>query len=177
MFRRILVPVDGSMTSRRGLRLAIELARDQKAALELLHVIDILLVTPALSGGTYVSTQQVGEFVTALRKQGKKVLAQAESLVMKGGIKCHAETVETPGSRVADSIVAHARKRRVDLIVIGTHGRRGLSRMVLGSDAEGVVRESPVPVLLVRLAKAPTARRKSKRPARKRAAAPRTRQG
>ena len=177
MFRRILVPVDGSATSRRGLRLAIELARDQKAVLELLHVIDMLLVTPALSGGTYVSTQQVEQFVTALRSQGEKVLAQAEGLARKAGLQCRAVVVETPGSPVADSIVAHARKRRVDLIVIGTHGRRGLSRMVLGSDAEGVVRESPVPVLLVRLAKAPVARRATKRAARKGAAAPRARQG
>jgi nucleotide-binding universal stress UspA family protein len=58
------------------------------------------------------------------------------------------------GGRVADAIVEEARRSRCDLIVIGTHGRRGVSRAMLGSDAENVVRSSPVPVLLVR-ARAP----------------------
>jgi nucleotide-binding universal stress UspA family protein len=58
--------------------------------------------------------------------------------------------VEARGRRVADAIVAQAKKWKADVIVIGTHGREGLARVVLGSDAELVVRESPVPVLLVR---------------------------
>lgn len=70
------------------------------------------------------------------------------------------ETVllETLGHRVAELIIKQAKKWRADVIVLGTHGRRGLARVLMGSDAEIVVRESPVPVLLVR---APLRRRKA----------------
>jgi len=60
--------------------------------------------------------------------------------------------VETAGYGVADVILKQAKKTRADLIVMGTHGRRGVARLVMGSDAEGVVRGAPVPVLLVRSA-------------------------
>jgi nucleotide-binding universal stress UspA family protein len=65
-------------------------------------------------------------------------------------VKVDTLLLETLGRRVADVIVREAKKWRADVIVLGTHGRSGLSRVVLGSDAELVVRESPVPVLLVR---------------------------
>jgi nucleotide-binding universal stress UspA family protein len=154
MFRRILVPVDGSATSNRGLRMAIDLANDQKAALELLHVVDELLVVPMGDGGAYVSPQYVDEFAAALRAQGAKVLARAEAQARKAGIGYRAVLAETAGRPVAETIVAHAKRCRADLVVLGTHGRRGLVRAVMGSDAEGVVRASPVPVMLVRLATA-----------------------
>jgi nucleotide-binding universal stress UspA family protein len=60
---------------------------------------------------------------------------------------------------VAEIIVSQAKKQRADLIVIGTHGRRGVTRLVMGSDAEGVVRRSPVPVLLVRSREQPRGKR------------------
>jgi nucleotide-binding universal stress UspA family protein len=66
--------------------------------------------------------------------------------------------LETLGHRVAELIIKQAKKWRADVIVLGTHGRRGLARVLMGSDAEIVVRESPVPVLLVR---APLRRRKA----------------
>jgi nucleotide-binding universal stress UspA family protein len=160
MFRRILVPVDGSATSNRGLRMAIALARDQKAALELLHVVDELLVTPMVDGGVYVSPQYVDDFAAALRTQGAKVLERAEAQARKAGIGYRAVLAETVGRPVAELIVAHAKRCRADLIVLGTHGRRGLARAVMGSDAEGVVRMSPVPVMLVRLGTATAARQR-----------------
>lgn len=158
MFRRILVPVDGSATSNRGLRMAIDLARDRKAALVLLHVVDELLVTPMGDGGVYVSPQYVDEFAAALRAQGAKVLARAEAQARKAGVDFRAVLVQTVGRPVAEIIVAHAKRCRADLIVLGTHGRRGVARVVMGSDAEGVVRTSPVPVMLVRLGTARTVR-------------------
>jgi len=158
MFQRILVPVDGSATSNRGLRTAIGLAHDQKAALVLLHVVDELLVTPMGDGGVYVSPRFVDEFAAALRAQGAKVLARAEAQARKAGVGCRPVLAETLGRPVAEIIVAHAKRCRADLIVLGTHGRRGLARAVMGSDAEGVVRTSPVPVMLVRLGTARTVR-------------------
>lgn len=155
MFRRILVPVDGSPCANRGLRAAIDLARDQKAAVVLLHVVDETVVAQSLAAVDYVPEGGIEALVGALRQAGKKILARAEATLAKAGIPATSVLGETMGQPVADAIVAHARKARADVIVLGTHGRRGLARVVMGSDAEGVVRMSPVPVLLVR---APAAR-------------------
>ena len=86
----------------------------------------------------------------SLRKEGKKILTRAENLVKKHAIKCQAMLCETVGHAVADVIVQQAKKCRADLIVLGTHGRRSITRLVMGSDAEGVLRATRVPVLLVR---------------------------
>jgi nucleotide-binding universal stress UspA family protein len=149
MFRRILVPIDGSPTSARGLDEAIGLARDQKAKICLLHVVDELVVTGVADMG-YVPPNYIDDFIKAARAGGKKLLARAEAKVRKRGIAVETVLLETLGGRVADLIIKQAKKWRADLIVLGTHGRRGLARVVMGSDAELVLRETPLPVLLVR---------------------------
>jgi nucleotide-binding universal stress UspA family protein len=88
------------------------------------------------------------------------VLGKAEAKARKADVKTEALLVETTGHRVADVILAQARKVKADLIVMGTHGRRGVARLVMGSDAEGVVRGTRVPVLLVRAPDAARARSK-----------------
>jgi nucleotide-binding universal stress UspA family protein len=150
MFRRILVPIDGSPTSNRGLEAAIGLATDQKAKICLLHVVDELIVATGPDGMMYMPPTYIDEFIRALRASGKKLLARAEAKVRKHGIEVEAVLLETLGRRVAEQIIKQAKKWRADVIVLGTHGRRGLSRMVMGSDAEMVLRETPIPVLLVR---------------------------
>jgi len=157
MFRRILVPIDGSTTSNRGLEEAIGLASDQKAKICLLHVVDELAV--GADGMMYMPPSYIDEFIRALRAGGKKLLTRAEAKVRKQGIEVEAVLLETVGRRVADLIIKQAKKWRADVIVLGTHGRRGLSRVVMGSDAELVVREAPVPVLLVRSPLRPRKRR------------------
>jgi nucleotide-binding universal stress UspA family protein len=107
-----------------------------------------------------VPPQYVDEFAAALRAQGAKVLARAEAQARKAGVGYRAVLAETVGRPVADLIVAHAKRCRADLIVLGTHGRRGIARAVMGSDAEGVVRASPVPVMLVRLGTATAVRQR-----------------
>ena len=150
MFRRILVPIDGSTTSNRGLEQAIGLASDQKAKICLLHVVDELVVAGGADGIAFVPASYIDEFIQALRAGGKKLLNRAEVKVRKHGIEVESVLLETIGRRVADQIIKQAKKWRADVIVLGTHGRRGLSRVVMGSDAEMVLRETPVPVLLVR---------------------------
>jgi nucleotide-binding universal stress UspA family protein len=157
MFKRILVPIDGSPPSNLGLREAIKMAKDQKAVLCLVHVVDQRVVTQSLDGMTYVSAEYVDEFLDALRKEGKAILARAEVQARKQAIKCQTTLVETIGHAVSDVIIEQAKKCRADLIILGTHGRRGLTRIVLGSDAEGVVRATRIPVLLMR---APASKRK-----------------
>jgi len=143
MYKRILVPVDGSETSNRGLKEAIALARQSGAQLRLLHVVDesVLALTPEVG---------VVDLSDSLRDSGRKVLAKAVALAERSGVKAETSMPENLTGRVSDAILREARKWRADVVVMGTHGRRGLSHMLLGSDAEGVVRSSPVPVLLVR---------------------------
>lgn len=146
MSKRILVPVDGSRPSNRGLAEAIKMARSQKARLCLLHVVDERAVAfSPEAGGVYLD-----RLLNVMRESGKKILAQAADAARARGVKASTVLVENITRTVADVVVAHARKWHADLIVIGTHGRRGVSRLVMGSDAEGVVRTTPVPVLLVR---------------------------
>ena len=144
-YRRILVAVDGSATSMRGLREAIRLAKDDRAQLFIVHVVNELYAFADLEGLTAGM-----DIVPALREGGRRVLAKAMAVADKEGIRAKTLMRETPGGAAADLIVREARKQRADLIVLGTHGRRGLRRAVLGSDAEQVVRRSSVPVLLVR---------------------------
>ncbi|HET9663622.1 MAG TPA: universal stress protein [Burkholderiales bacterium] len=143
MYKRIFVPVDGSETSARGLKEALKLAKQTGARLRLLHVIDesVLALTPEVG---------VVDIAGSLMEAGKKTLKRARSMAERHGIKTDSVMPENFSGRVADVILNEARKWRADVIVMGTHGRRGVSHMLLGSDAEGVVRGSTVPVLLVR---------------------------
>lgn len=149
MFKHILVPVDGSHASSLGLDKAIRLAQEQRATLHVLHVIDNRAVTQSLGLGMGSGAGIDGLF-ESLRDSGRKVLASAEARARKHKIRVKAALVDNSVRSVADVIVSQAKKLRADLIVLGTHGRRGISRLVMGSDAEGVVRNTPAPVLLVR---------------------------
>jgi len=148
MYRRILVPVDGSHTSARGLEEAIRLAKDQRARLRLVHVVEeyVIVQSTGLNGNGF----NTGDLIDVLQAEGKKIIAKAIALARKAGVKTDATVFESFANRSADYIIREAKKWHADLIVMGTHGRRGVNRLVLGSDAEIVVRTSPVPVLLVR---------------------------
>ncbi len=153
VYKRILVAVDGSPTSNAGLEEALRLAKDQGATVGLLHVIDELGIVTAPEG-----LINAGAMFDVLRQGGEQIMKRIAALVRKRGFEPETRIVEAIGTRVADVIVRHAKRWRADLIVMGTHGRRGINRMFMGSDAELVVRTAPVPVLLVR---AGPARRKS----------------
>jgi nucleotide-binding universal stress UspA family protein len=145
MYNRILVPLDGSETARYGLREAITLAKEQGATLHLIHVVDDF---PTIVDMTKV--ENFDNVRKSLIECGEAILRQAKSLADSLGIEAEIQLCELGSGRVADVIVQEARDAGCDLIVIGTHGRRGISRTLLGSDAERVLRQSPVPVLLVR---------------------------
>jgi nucleotide-binding universal stress UspA family protein len=147
MFKRILVAVDGSTTSARGLKKAIELAKNQEgAALRIVHVTDI---TPALGGDSELG--DIPEILDAIRRSGEQVLEQAVATAREAGIAAESKQLELDQFRlrVADMIAAEADAWQADVIVIGSHGRRGVRRLLLGSVAEGVARTASKPVLLV----------------------------
>ncbi|MGA2707702.1 MAG: universal stress protein [Steroidobacteraceae bacterium] len=150
MYNKILVPVDGSETSLLGLGEAIRLAKDQKATLRLLHVVHDFLVAGGHGAAVYTSQLRMD-----LRERGEKILKEAADIARQQGVEVETKLVETPGGSVGPLIVEHAEQWSADLMVLGTHGRRGIRRLVMGSDAEYVLRTTPVPVLLVRGTKAP----------------------
>ncbi len=150
MYNHILVPVDGSETSLLGLQHAILLAKDQKAALRLLHVVHDYL----LADGRHALVIS-DELLKDLREHGQTVLNDAANIARRQGVEAEPECIESPMGPVGAVIAKCAEQWPADLIVLGTHGRRGIRRLVMGSDAEYVVRTTRVPVLLVRGTKAP----------------------
>jgi nucleotide-binding universal stress UspA family protein len=145
MYRRILVAVDGSATSLRGLDEAVKVAKASRGQLLLVHVVNEIVMTPE-----YLPAAYYDRIFQSLRESGLKLLEQAADQVSRADLSCEQKLVEIAGTRVADEIVKQASEWSADLIVMGTHGRRGLNRLALGSDAELVLRLSAVPLLLVR---------------------------
>jgi nucleotide-binding universal stress UspA family protein len=134
------------VTKKRCQAEAIQLAKNQGATLRLVHVLDELILGPGAEAVVYL-----GNTVDLLREAGEQVVAKAEAVVQVSGLESESVVLEIMGGRAADSIVAEANAWGADLIVLGTHGRRGARRLVMGSDAEEIVRTTPVPVLLVRM--------------------------
>jgi nucleotide-binding universal stress UspA family protein len=151
MYKRILVPTDGSATSKAGLREAVNLAKEQGAHLRIVHVIDELPVASAQLYGTVMD-----QFVAQAREGGKLLAAEARAMAEEAGVPVDVKLIEALGGRTGEYVVQAATEWPADLIVCGTHGRRGLRRIVMGSDAEYIVRRSPVPILLVRAVEADT---------------------
>ena len=146
MYSRILVAVDGSDASLHALKHAIELAKSLSAALRILHVVDMgwTPIGPELA----IDTEAIN---TAWRSSGEKILAAARETAQKSGVEADAQLkeTETPTQRVAEAIAKEASRWPADLVVLGTHGRRGVQRLLLGSVAEQIARQSPAPVLLI----------------------------
>ncbi len=145
MYKRILVPIDGSPASNLGLEEGIKLAKDQNAALRLLHVLnEWLMISPDSVGANPADIQQ------ELRAAGDSLLNEADARARAAGVTATSALIEQLGSPVGAAILKHAEAWPADLIVCGTHGRRGVRRLVLGSDAEYIVRHTRIPVLLRR---------------------------
>jgi len=145
MYQRILVPINGSSTSERALQEAIKLA-DGKAQIRLVYVVEEILTIGA-EGLDYANNAVLQE---AAKKAAAETLAIAADKVSRSGAKVDTVLIEDLGQGVIDVINNEAQNWVADLIVIGTHGRTGLTRLLLGSVAEGVVREAAMPVLLIR---------------------------
>lgn len=145
MFNKILVPVDGSEPSNQGLVEALKLATTLGSRLYLVHVVEEFVVDYGYSAPQYAAA-----VIDSMREKGSAVLAQAVSEAKQFGVHPQAALLETVAAPAADLIVSHAKKIGADLIVMGTHGRRGLRRLALGSDAEAVVHIAEIPVLLIR---------------------------
>lgn len=148
MYRRIMVAVDGSATSNKALVAACEMANYSggRAVLRLIHVLDEMAYFTGFDpyGG------QSGELVKIMRESGGKILAEALAIVQAAGIEADTVLIDKFGEHLGDTVAAEAQGWKADLIVVGTHGRRRVGRMFLGSGAEQIIRLAPLPVLVIR---------------------------
>jgi nucleotide-binding universal stress UspA family protein len=142
MFKRILVPVDGSETSTRALVTALQLARDAGGRLRIVHVLDEMAFITGYDYGA--------DLMRIAHEQAEKVVEDAMAIARASGVPVDSRLIEVPAQRLGDIVDDEAESWEADLIVVGTHGRRGVSRTVLGSGAEQVIRTARIPVLSIR---------------------------
>ncbi|MES2787114.1 MAG: universal stress protein [Pseudomonadota bacterium] len=146
MYQRILVPIDGSATSSRALTAAIGMAQAFKGSLRLIYVVDeAAYVTGYDPSGGYS-----GDLLRVMRESGQKILDEGLLLAKAARIEADSMLFDTFGERLGETVANAAKQWNADLVVVGTHGRRGFSRLLLGSGAEQIIRLAPVPVLTIR---------------------------
>lgn len=145
MYKNILIAVDGGTTSQRGLAEGLRLAKATGGRVMLVHVVNALILESEIASTAY--HQALAE---AFRRAGSDILENAARAARAACVPFEQKIIEKIGAHASDEIIAAAKDWRADLIVLGTHGRRGLTRLVMGSDAELILRQSPVPVLMVR---------------------------
>lgn len=145
MYQQILVAVDGSETSTRALDAALQLAHDAGAKLQPLFVVDVPLMSYEVPGydPSYVRN--------ALLEEGGHVTNDAVASMQRAGVQGTPRIVETDpaGDDIAHCILRAANEFKADVVVMGTHGRRGFRRLVLGSVAERFLRVAQCPVLMI----------------------------
>ena len=146
MYKRILVAVDGSNISHVALEEAIRLCKALLARLRIVTVVEAVMIT---GEADYVDFNEVRK---AAVRYGEETQNKAKQLAQEGGVEAEARLIEIrrAGDRVTEMISKEADDWPADLIVIGTHGRRGFNSLLMGSVAEGVVHIASKPVLLIR---------------------------
>lgn len=145
MYKRILVPVDGSPTSIKALTAALELARMGGGRIRLVYVVEEMV---------FLASYQFGgaspDMVQIMRDTGAKVLKDAMAIAQSAGVEADHVLLDTPPGRLGEAVASAAKLWEAHLIVVGTHGRHGVGRFFMGSGAEQIIRMAPVHVLVVR---------------------------
>jgi len=144
MYRNILVPVDDSAAAIESVEQAVELARALGSRIKLVHVINR---TPWMPLG--VEPASMEDLVGQIHAASESMLRGLEKEARASGIDADAKLIEAFGERVGEFVVVEANSWPADLIICGTHGRRGVRRLLMGGDAEYILRHSHVPVLFI----------------------------
>jgi nucleotide-binding universal stress UspA family protein len=144
LFGNVLIPIDGSAASVSAVDEVIRLFTTQQPSLRLLHIADEISSNEHFEPGT-------GGWLImeSVRAEGEKILLDARNALAAHGLSAECRLIDSHTGRAARRIIREAAEWPADIIVMGTHGRRGIARWALGSTAEEVSRASPVPVLLV----------------------------
>lgn len=146
MFKHILLATDGSAASARAAQLAVDLAREHGARLTALYVVDPY---PYLGVG---ESNPLGfqAYMSAAQAHAAEAHAKVERLCTQGGQPVELQARMVEDMHASDAILKTAKDEAADLVVVGTHGRTGIGRVMMGSVAAKVVSQSPVPVLVAR---------------------------
>jgi nucleotide-binding universal stress UspA family protein len=147
MYQRILVPTDGSTLSKKAVKSAIELAAAVGAEVVALNVVP-RYPTSYFDGALTISATEVARVEKQWAEQGQELADAVGALAEKAGVKARAVTMRS--DLVAEAILAAAKKHKCDLVVMASHGRRGLKRLLLGSETQHVLTHGNIPVLVLR---------------------------
>jgi nucleotide-binding universal stress UspA family protein len=147
MYKRILVATDGSTLSRKAVKDAIALGASLGAGLVALTVVPRYPMS-YFEGGASISPQEVGRIEKEWADRGQAIVDAVQKSAAAVGVK--AKAVVARSDLVASSILAAAKKNKCDLIVMASHGRKGISRILLGSETQQVLTHSGIPVLVLR---------------------------
>ena len=148
MYKRILVAIDDSKMAEGALQEALALAKLHGTQVRVVHAVESPYAYPdTWYGEAQVDLEALREI---WRQAGRRVLENANACARQAGITVETALLEQNGHRVSDVIRDEATRWRADLVVVGTHGRRGIEHLLLGSVAEAIARTAPVSVLLVR---------------------------
>jgi nucleotide-binding universal stress UspA family protein len=147
MIQRILVATDDSKLSRKAVKAAIDLASCTGAGLVAFHVVP-RYPTSYFEGAVAMEPDEVGRVERHWAEAGRAVVDRVAQQAEDAGVKVRAAVAQSDA--VADAIMGAVRKHKCDLIVMASHGRRGLSRVLLGSETQHVLTHSTTPVLVIR---------------------------
>ncbi|QMT59485.1 MULTISPECIES: universal stress protein [unclassified Legionella] len=146
MYKNIIVAIDDSDTSMQAFEEAIKLSKVHQAKLRIVHIANEFYAPYVGTGVDYEKLE------ASFKEYGQQFLDKMKTIARKKHAECEAQLIEMNPSeeKVPEKIIEAAKDWSADLIVIGTHGRRGYQHLLLGSVAEGVIRNAPIPILLIR---------------------------
>ena len=147
MYQRILIATDGSPLSKKAVGSAVGLAAGLGASLVALYVVPRYAAS-YFEGAVTMSVQEVGRIEQLWTDKGQTVIDAVQRLARTRGVET--KGVLAHSDLVAEAVIAAARKNRCDLIVMASHGRKGIKRLLLGSETQHVLTHSTVPVLVLR---------------------------
>jgi len=148
MFKHILLPTDGSPLSDKGVQRGIAFAKEIKARVTTMHVVPqfrVLADDEMLPSAGSLRQRLIDE----AQVRGKRIIEKVAKRAKTAGVRCNCIIVP-PGGLIYEKIIAVARKQKCDLIFMSSHGRRGLSSVLLGSETSKVLTHSKIPVLVIR---------------------------
>lgn len=148
MFKHVLLPTDGSKLSDRAVQRGIQFAKEARARVTALHVVPEFRMVVEEGFVSPMTAELKKRFETESQQHARKMLAKVEKAAKEAGVKC--EAVSVVSDFPYQQIIEIARKKKCDLILMASHGRRGLSSLLLGSETAKVLTHSKIPVLVVR---------------------------